>query len=105
MSYCVDRHYKRLKRNPRQPRRTKKAVKEIGLQELRKQGLSKRVTIKIANPYGAPRARAEYMPHGNIIKLHPINRFATKADLRGTVRHEITRFRDEQRGTRKAKEF
>ena len=105
MKHSVDRLHKKLKRNPRQPRRTRAALKEIGLQELRKQGLSRRVTVKIANPYGHPRARAQYIPKGNIIKLHPINQFATKTDVRRTMKHEITRFRDEQRGTRRAKEY
>jgi len=105
MTYSADTLYKRLKSNPRQPRRSKAELKDIALEELRKQGLSRHIRVKVANPYGAPRARAQYVRKGNIIKLHPINRFCYKDDIRRTMKHEITRYRDEQRGTRRAKEF
>lgn len=103
--YSADKLHKRLRSNPRQPRRSRAELKEIALEELRRRGLSRRIKVKIANPYGAPRARAQYIRRGNIIKLHPINRFCLKDDIRKTVRHEITRYNDEIKGTSRAKEY
>ena len=105
MRYSADKLYKRFRSDSLQPRRSRAEVKEIALEELRKRRLSRKVKVRVSNPYSAPRAKAQYMSKGNVIKLHPINRFVTKTDLRDTVRHEIARYRDEQRGTHRAKEY
>ena len=97
MSYSVAKHYKMLLSNPNQPRRYLADVKKIALEELRLQGLIKKVKVKVTRNISEPDARAEYIRIGNIMKLHPINRFALMSDLRGTVRHEISRYRDETR--------
>lgn len=100
MNYSVERHYERLMRNPHQPRRSVKEVRGVALDELRKRGLSRRIKVRVTKTISHPQARAEYIRRGNIMKLHPINRFALKGDLRQTVQHEISRFRDESRPDR-----
>ena len=90
----------RLMSDPDQPRRSLREVKEIALQELRKQGLSRIIDVKVTNDISCPFGRAEYIRNGNKMLLHPINRFATMNDIRQTVRHEISRYRDETRPDR-----
>jgi len=100
MSYSVAKHYKMLLANENQPRRSLSDIKKTALEELRLLGLTKKIDVKVTKTISEPDARAEYIRNGNIMKLHPINRFATMNDLRDTVRHEISRYRDETRPDR-----
>ena len=96
----TDIQYNVWNNNPNQNRRSLEETKRIALDELRKHGLSRVIKVRITNRLGAPDARAEYIRKGNVVLLHPINRFATASDLRATIRHEISRWKDESRPDR-----
>jgi len=96
----TDVQYNVWRANPDQKRRSLAETKQLALDEIRKAGLSRRITVRMTSNLSAPDARAEYIQKGNIILLHPINRFATASDLRSTIRHEISRYRDETRPDR-----
>jgi predicted SprT family Zn-dependent metalloprotease len=107
MARYVDsnKQYHRLMRDPCQPRRTRKAVKQIALSEIRNAGLSRRVRVRVTKDLASPFARAQYIPKGNRILLHPVNTFAKASDLRGVIDHELTHYRDESRKHPRAKKY
>jgi len=100
-----NKQYKTMLNDPFQPHRTRKATKQIALSEISNQGLSRRVRVKVTKGLASPFAKAEYIRKGNRILLHPVNVFAKASDIRGTVNHEITHYRDEKRKYPRAKKY
>lgn len=98
-----NKQYQVMFQDPFQPRRTRNKTKQLALSEIRNQGLNRHVRVKVTKGLASPFAKAEYIRKGNRILLHPVNVFAKAKDIRGTIDHEITHYRDEGRKNPRAK--
>ena len=92
-----NKQYKIMMRAPFQPHRTREQTKDIALSQIRNLGLSRHVRVKVTKQLASPFAKAKYQPKGNFVLLHPVNIFNKASDIRGTVNHEITHYKDEGR--------
>lgn len=101
MLYSVEKEYKELEQDAKQPRRSLYALKKVAEEEVTKEGLKGKVKVVITKNFRDADARASFQPIVNRLKLHPINKFATEGDVRQVVRHELRHYEDTIKGVEK----
>lgn len=101
MAYSVEKEYKKLEQNTKQPRRSAYKVRKVAEDEIAKKGLKGKVKVVISKSFRDKEARAAFVPIVNRLKLHPINRFTEEEDLRQVVRHELKHYEDTIKGVGK----